>query len=269
MKLAYPSHTRVDRWPVQPFEPGHEPHFLFILTPPYSGSTALAQLLNTSHRTMLLERRGEGCRLIPGLCEKDRWEPTKPVNYDSVRSVWLHQFQYVQSLVRTADVVIEKSPPNVVRIENIAALFQRSSLLANNRNPYANCVSILYRTRDVDTLSPRDRHDALTKIANKWLTISRRLRDLIARYDIPLLTYETFCASPAAALRAARLPESVLDTVDTSALLSVKDYAPQPLSNQNARQIARLTPPDVEVISRVLQQDEPLLHYFGYELLNS
>jgi hypothetical protein len=267
MKLIHPVKTPVEQWPVRQFEPGHEPHFLFILTPPYSGSTALAQVLNTSYRTMFLEPRGEGARLIPGLSEKDRWEPTKYVNYESVRSVWLHQFQYVHSLVHTVDVVIEKSPPNMMRIEKLAALFQKRSFIANIRNPYANCVSILYRTRDVETLSPGQRRDALTKVANKWLAISRQLRDLMNRFDIPLLTYETFCASPPAALQNVGLPDGMLETIDTKALLKIKDYSPQPLSNQNARQIARLTGDDIESISRVLRQDEPLLDFFGYQEL--
>jgi hypothetical protein len=259
----------VERWPVRRFEPGFEPHFLFILTPPYSGSTALTQLLNTSHRTVLLERRGEGQRLIPGLCEKDRWEATKQVNYESVKSVWLHQFQYIHSLVRTVDVVIEKSPCNMMRIEKLASLFQKCSFIVNNRDPYANCASILYRTRDVGRLSSQQRLDVLSKLAHKWLVRSRRLRDLIQTFDIPLLTYEAFCASPSSALRSVRLPDGIVETINTNAVLTIKDYEPQPLSNQNERQISRLTGDDIESISQVIRKDEELVEFFGYKELTA
>ena len=258
-----------ERWPVLRFEPDFEPHFLFILTPPYSGSTALAEVLNTSHRTMLLERRGEGCRLIPGLCEADRWQAAKQVNYESVRSVWLHQFQYVHRLVGTVDVVIEKSPPNMVRIEKLAPLFQKYSFIVNNRDPYANCASILYRTRDVTKLSARERTDVLSRVAHKWLVRSRRIRDLMQTFDIPLLTYEAFCASPSAALRSLKLPDGIVETINTNAVLTIKDYEPQRLSNQNQRQISRLTRGDVESISQVIRTDEELLELFGYKELTA
>jgi hypothetical protein len=258
-----------ERWPVRPFKPGLEPHFLFIITPPYSGSTALTEVINTSHRTMLLEKRGEGQWLIPGLCEPDRWQATKQVNYESVRSVWLHQFQYVHSLVRTVDVVIEKSPPNMMRIEKLAPLFQKYSLIANNRDPYANCASILYRSRNVETLSSEERADALRLLANKWLVRSRRLLDLVQRCDIPLLTYETFCDSPSSALRRLRLPDGLAETINTNAVLTIKDYKPQQLSNQNLRQISQLTGDDIEAISRIIRKDEELLEFFGYNELTA
>jgi hypothetical protein len=189
------------------------------------------------------------------------------VDYESVKSVWLHQFQHVHKLVGNVDVVIEKSPPNMVRIEQLGPLFQRYSLLVNNRDPYASCASELYRTFDVEDLTPSKRAEALTKVAEKWVTRSRRLRELTQTFDIPLLTYESFCASPAAALQKVRLPAGVLETVDPDAPLTIKDYAPQPLSNQNARQIARLTSQDIETISRVIRQDEGLVEFFGYEAL--
>ncbi len=57
---------------MQKFDESNQPHFLFIITPPYSGSTAISGVLNSSHRTMILQKSGEGQWLVPGLCEKDR-----------------------------------------------------------------------------------------------------------------------------------------------------------------------------------------------------
>jgi hypothetical protein len=264
MNLMRPVKAPVERWPVRPFDQHHEPFFLFILTPPYSGSTALAEILNTSHRTMLLTAKGEGQQLVRGLYEKDRWQAAKPVDYESVKSVWLHQFQYVHSLVRTVDVVVEKSPPNMMRIEQLAPVFQRYSLVVNNRDPYASCASELYRTFDVEKLSSSERRAALARVAAKWLMRSRRLRELSQSFDVPLVTYEWFCESPAEALRTMRLPAGVLDTINPHATLTIKDYAPQPLSNQNDRQIARLTAEDLATVSRAMREDAPLLAFFGY-----
>ncbi len=47
-------------WPHPKYRHDDEPHFLFIITPPRSGSTAIAQLLNTCDSAMFLQLRGEG-----------------------------------------------------------------------------------------------------------------------------------------------------------------------------------------------------------------
>ncbi len=56
---------------------------------PYSGSTAIAKVLNTGSRTMLLHHTGEGQRLIPGLAGRGRWRADMFVDYESIRAVWL------------------------------------------------------------------------------------------------------------------------------------------------------------------------------------
>lgn len=80
----------------------------------------MAKILNTSHRTVLLENRGEGQWLVPGLCQEDRWNPDKQVDYASVRAVWMNRFQMLKQFTPGADVVVEKSPPNMVRLEQLA-----------------------------------------------------------------------------------------------------------------------------------------------------
>jgi sulfotransferase family protein len=257
------------QWPKPPYSPRIEPHFLFIITLPYSGSTALAAVLNSSHRTTLLHERGEGQWLIPGLCTHDRWNPHKEVDYQSVKAVWLNKFQHIQQLVQTVDVVIEKSPPNMVRIEKLIGLFERSTLLANNRDPYASCVSRLYRMQDVEGLNPEKRAETLAEFAGDWVVRSHMVRGLIKQRGIPLVTYEAFCDAPATTLARLRLPDGLVDSVNPDAVIQVKDYRLQKISNQNQRQIALLTPAQIEAISECLQQHEDLLDFFGYRLRHS
>jgi len=134
-----------EKWPSPKFDENDQPHFLFIITPPFSGSTALSELLSTSHRTMILQPRGEGQWLVPGLSEKDRWSPDKEVNYLSVKATWLSTYQQVKRLTQNIDVVIEKSPPNMMRIEQLSSQFRDYSFLVNNRDPYANQQLSLFR----------------------------------------------------------------------------------------------------------------------------
>ena len=254
------------RWPMPNFNETDQPHFLFIVTPPYSGSTALAELINTSHKTMILQDRGEGQWLVPGLCEQDRWDPKKNVNYDSVKAVWLSRYQMVNRLTQHVDVVIEKSPPHMVRLDRIVAMFRDYSLLANNRNPYANCSSILYRNYKALEIGHKERLAILGTLAADWLERSIIIRAMIEKFDIPLLTYEQFCDNPASVLNVLRLPQGVADSINLQAKVKVKDYEPQTISNLNSKQIEKLTSEEINSIEGLLKPNKSLLKFFGYEV---
>ena len=255
------------KWPVPKFDESNQPHFLFIITPPYSGSTALSELLNSSHRTMILQNRGEGQWLVPGLCEKDRWNPDKEINYLSVKAVWLSTFQRIQRLVQNVDVVIEKSPPNMMRIEKLSSQFLDYSFIANNRNPYANCASILYRNHKPENLESDQRISILRNLAKAWLMRSGKIRELVLKLNIPLITYEEFCQKPSLILSKLQLPDGVSDTINLKSKVKVKDYKVQEISNQNQRQISNLTDEEIEQITDILKRNEELLSFFGYQSL--
>ena len=91
----------------------------------------------------------------PRKCEADRWDREKVVTWESVRSVWLERAELIKSLVQDVDLIIEKSPPNLVRIDQLIAHFPNHSLVAFNRNPYAICSSIFYRNHDPKNKSER------------------------------------------------------------------------------------------------------------------
>jgi hypothetical protein len=254
------------KWPNPRYDENIQPHFLFLLTPPNSGSTAIAKLLDTSPRTMTLTSDGEGQWLLPGLCEADRWNPEKKVDYASIKAVWLNAFQKTKKANPAIDVVIEKSPPNMMRIEQLSSQFSSCSFLANNRDPYANCASILYRKYDPGNKSPEVRMEILEQLVQQWFTRSYKLKELILRKNIPLLTYEQFCENPSSILKVLSLPEDVANTIDINAEVKVKDYKIQSITNQNERQISKLTESEIAHIGRKMGNDIALMDFFGYEV---
>lgn len=256
-----------EKWPLPRFDEKDQPHFLFIITPPYSGSTALSELLNTSHRTMILQERGEGQWLVPGLCEKDRWDQDKEVNYLSVKAVWLNKYQEIKRLTQNIDVVIEKSPPNMMRMERLSSQFRDFSFIANNRDPYANCASIFFRHHDADNLSPDKRKEALSGLAKAWIMRSLKIQELMSRFSAPLLRYEEFCDNPSKVLSMLNLPDGVSRTINPNASVKVKDYPIQSITNQNERQINKLTAEEIEHISYILASSSELLEFFGYQYI--
>lgn len=253
-----------NKWPLPAFKKNDIPHFLFIITPPYSGSTALCQLLNSSHRTMILQPQGEGQWMLPGLCEDDRWDPKKEVDYSSVKAVWVSKYQAIKRLTQNIDVVIEKSPPNIMRMGKLAAQFEKHSFIANNRDPYAICASILYRHHDADKLSYIQRKEALDGLVEDWIVRSLKIQELIERFNAPLLTYESFCKKPSSVLDILNLPDGVSETISPNINVKVKDYEPQPIINQNERQISKLTRSEIDHISSILESSNNLLSFFGY-----
>jgi len=256
-----------EEWPLPEYDREVEPHFLFIVTPPYSGSTALCQLLNSSERSMVLDPRGEGQWLIPGLSRPGRWDAEKYVDFESVKAVWLARFQRELVSNSNIDVVIEKSPPNMMRMEKLSSQFKSCSFIANNRNPYAICASIMYRHVDAENLEESQRIEFLTKHAKDWLMRSAKIRELILVLDAPLITYETFCQDPASVLPLIAKPTGLAGTINTRAKVKVKDYPSSSISDQNARQIANLSRAEVEHLTSFFGDQIELLNFYGYQLL--
>lgn len=253
-------------WPIPPFDDAPKPHLLFLLTLPYSGSTAIAKLLESSDAITGLNHNCEGQWLIPGLCRTDRWDPALPVVPESIRAVWMNTFQLRRRQKPHARIVIEKSPPNMMRVDLLVELFGEASLLVNNRDPHAQCSSAFHRGNDPAKLDAAARDAAMAQLADLWLARSRRLMDLVETARLPRLSYEAFCADPSRLIEAFGLPGLGVTDVDPSASVRVKDYPARQVADQNTAQVARLTTRDVDVLNTHLSAEPELLDYFGYGL---
>ncbi|MEO1079762.1 MAG: sulfotransferase [Pseudomonadota bacterium] len=244
--------------------PLQEPVFLIVLSPPYSGSTALAQLLNTGHHSMLLHRKGEGQWLVPGMCQADRWDHRKPVLWDSVRAVWLAKIREVEELTGRVDVVIEKSPPNLVRVKELLKTFPNHQIVTFVRDPFANCSSIFFRHYVKENSSVKDRIATLQHLARGWLDRSRLIERWREQRNSVHFSYEDLCSDPSTQVQAIVDKVPRLDGIDIGSPLSVKGYRAQPLTNHNARQIGLLCEEELDGIAQVLRKHESMLERLGY-----
>lgn len=267
--MLNPAEKSQEEWPMPVVKSQKEPHFLFIITPPFSGSTALSQVLNSAYRSMLLTPNGEGQSLIPGMTAADRWEPEKKMNWDSIRATWLNRVHFVESLVQEIDVVIEKSPPNLVRIDQLIKVFPNHSLLAFNRNPFANCASILYREYKPAEKNAEERIEIVRKIAAMWLFRSRYIKKWIDQLGVSFFSYEAFCKDPRKCIDGVPHIMKRLEGVDFNKEIQVKKYPKQGIVSQNARQIGTLTADEIAAISKVLQTEQALVKFFGYDPVES
>jgi len=102
---------RLNFWPNIDLSEEKLPKFFFILTPPNSGSTVLAKILNTSPNSMILHSKAEGQWLLPSMFLKGRWNLDKQINWKKVKKVWIRKFIKTNAHVESLNLIIEKSPP--------------------------------------------------------------------------------------------------------------------------------------------------------------
>jgi hypothetical protein len=181
-----------------------------------------------------------------------------------VKATWLSKYQEIKRLVQNVDVVIEKSPPNMIRIKQLTSVFRNYSLLAFNRNPYANCASILYRNYAPDNKSSEERLQILTNLASSWIEKSMLIREVVRDLRIPLFTYEAFCSDISRCIKKIDLPADVLQSINVESVVKVKDYQPQKILSQNERQISKLAKTEIRLLTDILSKEADLLSFFGY-----
>ena len=166
--------------------------------------------------------------------------------WEYVRAVWLNKVAEVQRPVGHISIVIEKSPPNMVRMDQLPRQFPNHAVMGFNRSPHAICSSSLYREHAAENMVEGWRIEILRKLARRWVHRSHYVRRRIEEHESLFFTYEQLCENPAAQMAklTERLP--VLSTIDWDRPIRVKGYEPQGLVNQNERQIGNLSPAERE-----------------------
>ena len=227
--------------------------YLFLLSPPYSGSTVLWQLLQTSPEVTALPDEGQ---FVPGAAEHLRaraWDPAKEVDWAAVKEVWERHWD------PNRPVALEKSPPHLVRAPEIDQVFDPAAFLVMMRDPYALCEGLQRRN---GWNWPR--------AVRSWVycaELQARNLDVLQR-RLPL-NYEELCADPQAAAERilAFVPElGSLDALGTFRAHSIGGISEGPLHDFNEQKIARLQPADIEELSELLRPHGSLLREFGYVL---
>jgi hypothetical protein len=259
------------KWPIKENTINHDPHFIFLLTPPNSGSTAIARVFNTSKKVALLRENGEGQWLIRGLYE-DRWNEKKAINQDSIISVWSHKYHKLKKFNPEVEFIFEKSPPNIVRIRDLCNIFPNNTLIANNRDPYANISSIFFgyqSEKQINNLNTHEREKKIHEITLEWIYRSKIIKEEVIKNNIPLITYEQFCNNPLMLNNLlSKIPEISSIALNYDSKIKVKKYGFRTITNFNEQQISNLEKRDISIISNTLKENHDILSFFKYKLFN-
>tara|TARA_R100001594_G_scaffold133793_1_gene174651 strand:- start:128 stop:814 length:687 start_codon:yes stop_codon:yes gene_type:complete len=222
------------------------PKFLFILCPPYQGSTILLTLLNTSKEVSTLlscdEHGGEGqaqWKRVDREYFSNRWDPAYNLDMDMVKQVLYERWDV------NKPIYAEKSPPNICRAKMFEDYFSRLGevyFLISIRNPYSSNVA-----------------------PDNWVTFAQyQKHNIESLKNVITTTYEETCLEPHKVI--AKL-QHILPELGDLCL---------PEEGGGAEHEERRRPIHRKKVNRVinqsaktqyLQHHKGLMDYFGYKIL--
>lgn len=263
---------------------------LFIVCANNSGTTFLKAALATSRETWNLPLEGQTTFGYAGpsvrslgigkvWAARPEWVSTLSdaslYDWESTRRAW-----YFQALSRSAQaqVFVEKSPQNVLIVDQLATAFRSPRFLFMVRNPYATVEGIVRRLEQFHgSIRRRDmvgrvkidpEEDSLTLATQHVATcLEAQRRNVETHQDNAVqFTYEQMCDDPKTVEAKIKRLVPALDDLILDQILAVKDYNER-LCNMNGKQIARLSSQQIDKISKILAPHQSALAEFGYDLM--
>ena len=237
---------------------------LFILTPPFSGSTLLLRLLATSPNVSTFNSdKGEGM-MIPELqvtMMTDRWNVEKEMPWAYIRTVFEKHWDMNKA------VLVEKGSPHLIRAEQIEKHFDNAHFIIMMRNPYAWCESMMRRRKPEKPILSAE------KIIEYWLWRANwQIHNVKILQNVLKFRYEDLCDATETTIKKIIdfIPEiKQLDASIEFEAHSMLGKKRNPITNTNSSALTRLTQKDIMEITNSLHRHKDILRYFGYELLNA
>ncbi|NUO78887.1 hypothetical protein HUU05_02340 [candidate division KSB1 bacterium] len=228
--------------------------YLFVLCPPFSGSTVLWKLLGTSPVVSSHSVEGQVVDGVKEIMRNDPWNPDKPMPWPEIKTKWERAWDM------SKPILLEKSPPNIVRAFELEQHFAPAHFIAMVRNPYALCEGL-----------QRRREMAVEMAASRWVVhATHQFNNITKLKRIVHFTYEELSDTPALIKEKilAFMPQlHDLDLTQSFEVHSVQGHGARQLYNFNHEKIARLSAAEIHRINAVLQAHERLMKFFGYQYI--
>lgn len=228
------------------------PHkYLFILSPPYSGSTVLWQLLQTSRRVAALPDEGQKLPELRDEMRRDPWNPAREFPWGRISEVW-HGYWDLSK-----PILLEKSPPHLCRAEHLDAHFSPAWHILLLRDPLATCEG-LHRRNNLDWMEAAERWC-------QWLKMHVQARQQLPRHIV--VYYENLVNDTTTVLN--QLGQWVMELDDVKADAAVEAHAVdgqqrRPLVDLNPMKIDTIAPEHRDRVVERLRRDAALLAQTPY-----
>jgi hypothetical protein len=232
------------------------PSYLFVLCPPYSGSTLLWKLLSTSQNVSSLPLEGQFLPELKELMRDKPWDASHTLPWPEIKRVWESHWD------NNKPVLVEKSPPNIIRTKDILAHFQPVKFIIMVRNPYALCEGLMRRN-----------NWKVARAANfSMMCLRTQLENARALENAQVLTYESLVQNPAKACEQLATFMPALADMDYAASFevhSIDGTINRPITDLNTKKIASLAPDTIASINEIFEQHRETIEAWGYDFLNT
>jgi hypothetical protein len=226
--------------------------YVFLLCPPLSGSTVLWNLISTSNAVSSLPREGQFLPEVKEVMRQDPWNPDVKLPWKKIKEVWDGYWDQDKPLL------VEKSPPHIIRASEIAEYFNPVYFLLMVRNPYAHCESFIRRHRNV-----KEAVEFTVRCLRQQAENADKLNNTL------VFTYEELAGNPEIISRKIQsfIPQiGVLKHRQSFKVHSFDGAIERGIVDDlNKKKISNLSVNDLEQINKVLKRNSDVMDYWGYK----
>ena len=239
-----------------------ENRYLFVLSPPFCGSTLLTQILSTSNFVSVNNSSGtcEGQKL-PSVRKimfdhKRRWDETFDFDWKLIKNEWRKYWQLDRPLL------LEKSPPNILRAESIEKIFSPSYFIILYRNPYAHIVSLMMR---------KNNYEASQAAEDVIKFLSYQKKNILTLKNMIHFSYEQLTDDPYSVYKLMKEMLPQLSDIDLEKDFTAHNHLNKKMkiTNLNERNISSIKESQLKQINSVLTEKKDILDFFKYKLIES
>lgn len=232
--------------------------YLFILSPPFCGSTILTQIISSSKNVSCNNNIGlrEGQHLPKAkdiLFTDNRWQKNKKIDWNNIKLIW-HKYWDLSK-----QILIEKSPPNIIRTNDITQTFHGVKFICLVRNPYAQIQSNI-RRYDTET----------SQATLKYIDYLKYQKTNYENNDAILIKYEELTENPQLIKKQIFDFFPALKDIKMDIKFSahnIRNKKELHLTNLNQESISLLTANQIETINNILIKEKSILDFFNYTII--
>lgn len=232
--------------------------FLFILSPPYCGSTMLSEIISTSKNVstnnIFGTREGQTLPSVRKIMFHDqRWNEKIDYDWNYIKKEWFKYWDLRKP------ILLEKSPSNIFRAPSIEEAFNPNLFIIFHRNPYAQCESLIRR----DKMQPKEAAELAVKCLKFQQKNLQKLKNKIH------LSYEEFTSNPKKAKKEIIKLMPDLSDINLDIKLATHNFLDKKneVKNLNNRKINKISQIHIQEINNVFINHKELLNYFNYEII--
>ena len=234
--------------------------FLFILSPPYCGSTLLNQILSTSDNLSCNNHLGvrEG-QLLPELKDimfynKGWHNRVEDYPWEYIKKVWMKYWD------QRKKILMEQSDSNIMRVAAIKKVFNNIFFLGMVRNPYAHVEGLIRRNGATTEFA--------AVFALRCLRYQKQNKE--NEKNSLFISYEELCDNRSDSIAKIKSFMPELGSLNSDLEFSAHNFktdGKMKIQNLNPEKIKKLSSEQLQVINSYFKKEAELLEYFGYSVI--